>query len=483
MSTDSNKITGNECDSPTTAALKMELELDAFDLDDFIHLDWTSSLDHISSSKINLDAFENIATTNDIPTIANNPELLVQNPIIQDDSTTLISNNEEFIQISKDPKLLNVSIQKLVMQYQQNNSISGSFPPKDSPIKYVTFLYLCLFNILLVISQRKHKRDIINNEQIDRDIINAFGEYDDRDLLKVMRIGSLERIIASSVVATRISSSDVTINPSNKQPSDLENLQESRKKILGSFIKSLKFNDLNGLANFISEVCTDYCFLSTPDLSQLAITKSRIMIYFGLVFEMFPDGVWNIQSQIPLYDTISIIYTFVGRNVSEHSMDTLFRLLDQHTTTLISSSSNTSPETAELMNTNNHQLYYEKLMDHMAEYVHTHKPLPVSRNSLTTPESSDAPINPNETLEDNDNVINVRSHSNVSISNILPTQLPNKAMSFEGIQANVNSKNPNEDKHVRSLVNKVLDSGKVKYHRRMDLVFNDDNKIIRIIIR
>jgi len=53
-------------------------------------------------------------------------------------------------------------------------------------------------------SHGKHKRaelvDYLNDDDID--ILNSFGESD-KDILKVMRIGSLDRIIASSVVARR----------------------------------------------------------------------------------------------------------------------------------------------------------------------------------------------------------------------------------------------------------------------------------------
>lgn len=313
-----------------------------------------------------------------------------------------------------------------------------------------------------------------------------------------MRIGSLERIIASTQVARR-SSSDIyrDILPI-KSSIDHDN---KRRNITGEFIKAIKLSDMTGLAKIISEDFADNCFLSTPDLNQTFSRKSRVMMYFGLVFETYPDGIWRIQTQNLVGNTMSIVYTFTGTRVFDQPIDTIFKYIYQHSMRNDANDDDSND--------------CDHIISSLNEYVH----LPPSTDFSSTATnvgstsnaiSSDSNKSQRNSKED-DTIISVNSYSSVSVSSIplnrlnvkskseqYITQQKSQSTSITGRKSSFSfssnsateipystspiSSNLTTDPKVRELANKALKEGPVKQHRRMDIEFNELDQVCSIII-
>lgn len=278
--------------------------------------------------------------------------------------------------------------------------------------------------------------------------------------------------------------------------------EENRKKLLDQFIKALKRNDMNGLATFISESFTETSYLSTPDLSEPACRKSRIMMYFALLFESFPDAIWKMQSSINVSkatNTATVAFTFTGTYVFDQSMDTLFQCINLHVQKIDDSHRH--------CHHNVQNVDCEFVASHMSEYVRMPPPIISPQVQFSKCQvNSSGDLMPATSQEDDGECIHVNSLSKVNVSSI---RLSADAV-VQSRPASVSSKRPSNgfkedalsaasatiartagmlgiptsslDSSIRDIANKALRKGFVKQNRRMDILFNDLDQIEKIII-
>lgn len=339
-------------------------------------------------------------------------------------------------------------------------------------------------------SSTKHTRDdlreYLDDETIDALTIFGVNESSDKDILKVMRLGSLDRIIASSVVARR-SSNDVLLQ---KQATIASiDHEENIKKITEKILKALTNNDMNGLAKLIADHFNDNCYIATPDLAESVTRKSRIMMYFGLLFETFPDGLWKIQSKTYSRNGVVIAYSFTGTSVFDQSIDDLFKYVNM-----------------QVMKRMEHD--EDKVDVEDCEYVLNHIPdcMPVPQQnikksneqigihpdmpSLTfaipdstayTNSSHDRSSHDNDSAND-DGVIRVNSLSTVRISSVKSANIPSAQLTRTQSKSNSVTSVLTGNPSIRALVTKALRQGSFKVQRRMEITYNDMDQVMRIMI-
>lgn len=152
---------------------------------------------------------------------------------------------------------------------------------------------------------------------------------------------------------------------------------EARKGVVSKFLRCLNFGDMNGLAKVIRENCRETCFLVSPDLFEPIMGKGDVMMLFSLLFEAYPDGVWNIGTLVCSKDgtnTISCLYRFTGTGVFCHSINTLFLQIRAHS--IQNPVTENHEEFQNIINTN-------RMVNEVAEFCHpvpsVPPPPPVSR--------------------------------------------------------------------------------------------------------
>lgn len=153
-------------------------------------------------------------------------------------------------------------------------------------------------------------------------------DEEENENIKFMRFGSLGRIIASSVAA---STPPVSFYfPASIVPRS-NNLQ-ARKEIAEKFIAAFNFGDMGRLAVLVRELCDETCLLITPDVDHrdCIVGKADVMMLFSLLFETFPDGVYRTLSSAVEGDRATIIYSFTGTRVFEQSINCLYKQCRRH---------------------------------------------------------------------------------------------------------------------------------------------------------
>jgi hypothetical protein len=341
---------------------------------------------------------------------------------------------------------------------------------------------------------REDLRDYLDDETIDA--LTTFGECSEKDITKVMRLGSLDRIIASSVVARR-SSNDVLLQ---KQASIIPiDHDENIKKIVERILKALTNNDMNGLAKLIADDFDDACVISTPDLMEPVMRKSRIMMYFGLLFETFPDGLWKFQGRSYSRNSVMVGYSFSGTSVFDQSIDDLFKYVNLQVMKRIDNSEDKAdiedcefvlshmpdcmriPTTCAL----SPQLTYKRSFEHIVQ-----ADMPPLKLAINDPAafsnagtSHDRGSCSENDVSNDDGMIHVNSLSTVRISSVKATNPASgtqltRTSSRSNSVTSVLTGNPS----IRALVTKALKQGSFKVQRRMEIAFNDMDQVVRMVI-
>ena len=170
-------------------------------------------------------------------------------------------------------------------------------------------------------SSRKHYRD------------SRFEDDDESENIKFMRFGSLGRIIASAVVAsTPPPSSGAKIPFMPALPPDDAQRREAIKTTAIRFIDAFNLGDMGRLALLVRELCDESCLLFTPDVDSrdCIVGRADVMMLFSLILETFPDGVYRTLSSSVDSGHVSIVYSFTGTRVFEQSMDSLYKQCRMH---------------------------------------------------------------------------------------------------------------------------------------------------------
>lgn len=141
---------------------------------------------------------------------------------------------------------------------------------------------------------------------------------------KMMRRGSLNRIIADSMEAIQPASCENLLRSINSD----NNMKwgESRKDLVAMFWSKLNLSDRTGLAEYVRDYCDEVCELIIPDLKDTAIGKGDIMMLFSLLFEVYPDAVWSVRGNLNgNKGAVTCEFSFTGTNIFNKSIDTLYK--------------------------------------------------------------------------------------------------------------------------------------------------------------
>jgi hypothetical protein len=170
-------------------------------------------------------------------------------------------------------------------------------------------------------SSKKHSRETSNLDD------------EDNDNIKFMRFGSLGRIIASSFAASTppVSFYAGALSQQVSLANDVQR-SETIKNITVKFINSFNFGDMGRLALLVREICEENCLLLTPDVDQRIsiVGRADVMMLFSLMFETFPDGVYRTLSTTVDGDRVTTLFSFTGTRVFDQSIDCLYKQCRRH---------------------------------------------------------------------------------------------------------------------------------------------------------
>jgi hypothetical protein len=141
---------------------------------------------------------------------------------------------------------------------------------------------------------------------------------------KMMRRGSVNRIMADSMEARQPASCENLL----RSISSDNNLRwgDSRKDLVAMFWRKLNLGDRTGLAEYVRDYCDEVCELTIPDLKDyIVVGKGDIMMFFSLLFEVYPDAIWTVRSVNGKKGVVMCEYTFMGTNIFNKSIDLLFK--------------------------------------------------------------------------------------------------------------------------------------------------------------
>lgn len=317
---------------------------------------------------------------------------------------------------------------------------------------------------------------------------------DDSSFNKSVRFGNMKSVGASL--------DDYLTFKDAETPADIEG---NRRAVAMKFFKALNLCDMNSLAKVIRDDFWELCYISTPDLAEPAVRKCRVMMYFSLLFETYPDGVWKITSQTMSNDTLTASYIFTGTRVFDQSLDSLF----QHVSSRAMKQQNYLENAA----------YCDFVVNNMAEYCR----LPKEINFLSCGDENSTALNCNGKPNRFGRIPSSSDVMHSSNSFVASETKSNEAMKSQGnILSLSNPNNINNNSHVisphavsithpsphpvgnasprtefidegsltvsscvgliRTKANKALTEGPTRLYRKMDLVFNENNQVIRVII-
>lgn len=311
--------------------------------------------------------------------------------------------------------------------------------------------------------------------------IDEDGEGEDG--IKVMRFGSLGRIIASTVAASSVNDRKASI--SERTP---EQQEEYRKELVMKIMKMLNQSNMNGLAKIIREKFHEACFLITPEVFEPISGRGDIMILFSLLLETYPDASWTTQSLVSSnLDTLTCTYHFRGTKLFSYPLNSLFKQIKGHISRLPQGQASDD----------------EQIVNEVAEYCH------VNPSTPSTPTASSYPGNNHAQASTMQH--NVAPVTNLSLRGHLgdmPPVLKNSSSSFRNSFSSVDepaglfTTRRSESDHnidelseaiqiprsnqtlreVKSIETAVLKEGPTQYRRKMDFVFNEIDQIIRVVV-
>lgn len=136
---------------------------------------------------------------------------------------------------------------------------------------------------------------------------------------------SLGRILASAVVA--IAPIQIQIDVDEKR------IDDSRKEAIIKFMACIITGNMNGLAKLVQQICSETCILISPDLREHVAGRAEVMMLFGLMFENFPDGIFQIipgMASVIEGNTVSTSYSFMGTRIFDQPIQQLFEEVRRH---------------------------------------------------------------------------------------------------------------------------------------------------------
>jgi hypothetical protein len=303
--------------------------------------------------------------------------------------------------------------------------------------------------------------------------------------IKAMRFGSLGRIIASTTVAAAKSSS------ANDVPAQsAEERQDFRKSVVSRMMRCLHQSDMNNLAKVIREHFHEHALWITPDLSEPIPGRGDIMMYFSLTLEIFPDGLWNVVSIAPDPvdpDAITCVFRFAGTKLFQFSMDVLFQQIRAHVERNPQGYGELPTAFSKIGLHNSESFTSQKLVNEVTEGCLS---VPIDKQHqqqsqlslqqdglLTIPNAGNLPSNnssrrssfrmPPLSREGSlDSVFSVHNNNNGAADEDDSIHITRRIQSL---------------REVKCLENSVLKEGPTSYRRKLSVVFDDSNRVIRMV--
>lgn len=129
---------------------------------------------------------------------------------------------------------------------------------------------------------------------------------------KLQRTGSLQRIITTISLAVAADPPETT---------DLESL---KSEIPTAFINCVNLADNRLMTELILKMCSEVCCLYATCLRSPISGVRDIVMFWSLMFEIFPDGVCKLLTQSGDDSKTRLTYSFQGTRLFSQSIDTLY---------------------------------------------------------------------------------------------------------------------------------------------------------------
>jgi SnoaL-like domain len=280
--------------------------------------------------------------------------------------------------------------------------------------------------------------------------VDRYDEDEEDENVKFCRFGSLGRIIKSSCLASTPPGTFFVSTPN--QTSYLQNDQlrcDYIKKTTAKFIEGFNSSDMDSLAELVRELCAETCLLITPDVNHwdCIVGRANVMMLFSTIIEIFPDGVYRTLSSTVEGDQATVVYSFTGTRLFMQSIDKLYKHCRQHVAEEIndvererSRSRSRSDARSEDYSCDEDVIQISKTKTETVDFNRTISP-PSSSETSQKGQPATLPVNstPYQTL----------------FTRIMP--------------------------HAGRLGSDALKDGPTKQKRSMEMHFNDDNQIVKII--
>jgi hypothetical protein len=106
------------------------------------------------------------------------------------------------------------------------------------------------------------------------------------DVSKLLRTGSISRILASS------NSAEGGGGINGNREVVVVGLPLTPSEVVKEIVDAFNFSDLSHLSEIVRNTCRRDCVLTTTALPNPVVGRNYIMMYWALIMEAFPDGVW-----------------------------------------------------------------------------------------------------------------------------------------------------------------------------------------------
>lgn len=283
--------------------------------------------------------------------------------------------------------------------------------------------------------------------------IPRIDRHDDDDeeedeSIKFCRVGSLGRIIKSSFKASTPPGTFFVNKPT--QTSSLQNDQlrcDYIKRTTTKFMEVFNSSDMDSLALLVRELCAETCLLITPDVYHwdCIVGRANVMMLFSVIMETFPDGVYRTLSSNVEGDQVTIVYSFTGTRLFKQSIDSLYKHCRKH-----ASEESVDVET------------YSRSEDHSCDL----DLIQISKTKTETVDFSRQMSPPS---------------SSESSQKGLPHTLPLHSSPFQTLHTKFTETVTHLLPHTGRLGSDALKDGPTKQKRSMEMHFNGDDQIVKII--
>ena len=279
------------------------------------------------------------------------------------------------------------------------------------------------------------------------------GRYDDEEEdenIKFMRVGSLGRIIANSVAASTPPATFYMSKPiqTSSVQNDLQRCEDIKKTTI-RFIDALNDGNMRRLALLVRELCAETCLLITPDVEywDSIVGRANVMMLFSLMNETFPDGLYRKISANVEGDQVTIVYSFTGTRIFVQSIDCLYKQCRNHAAEVsVGFESNAKPE----------------------DFSSDPDRIQISK---TTSQSFSL---------DSNRKISLPSSSE-SLQKGLPSNPPQPYNRFQSLHSKFSETVTHLLPHAGRLASEALKLDPIKKKRSMEMHFNSDDQIVKII--